>query len=139
MSVFSFVLVLLFAVAAFAGPASRDPVPRRIWITDVTIVSPENLPHLDSGSVLIENERIVSVERKARTNRTKPPADAPVFSGGGGFLIPRPHRLSRPSCVGSGGCARAKRESQRGTRSDVRGLLQATPAFLSLLRLYHAD
>ena len=54
MRVFSFVLVLLFAVAAFAGPASNDSVPRRIWITDVTIVSPENLAHLDRGSVLIE-------------------------------------------------------------------------------------
>jgi imidazolonepropionase-like amidohydrolase len=85
MGVFSSVLVLLFAVAAFAGPASNDPVSRRIWITDVTIVSPENLAHLERGSVLIENERIVRVERKAKA---KPPADATVVSGGGGFLIP---------------------------------------------------
>ena len=85
MRVFSFVLELLFAVAAFAGPASNDPVPRRIWITDVTIVSPENLAHLDRGSVLIENERIVRVERKAKATA---PADATVVSGRGGFLIP---------------------------------------------------
>jgi cytosine/adenosine deaminase-related metal-dependent hydrolase len=91
MRVFSFVLVLLFAVAAFAGPASNDPVPRRIWITDITIVSPENLVHLDRGSVLIENERIVRVERQAKA---KPPADATVVSGGGGFLIPSSTRTS---------------------------------------------
>src|ERR1700758_2583845 len=85
MRAFSFVLVLLFAVAASAGPALNDPVPRRIWITDVTIVSPENLAHLDRGSVLIENQRIVRVERKAKA---KPPADATGVSGGGGFPIP---------------------------------------------------
>jgi imidazolonepropionase-like amidohydrolase len=76
---------LLLSVAALAGPASTEPAPRRIWITDVTIVSPENLAHLDRGSVLIENERIVRVERKASA---KPPADATVVSGDGGFLIP---------------------------------------------------
>ena len=79
------VLALLLAVAAFAGSASNEPVPRRIWITDVTIVSPDNLAHLDRGSVLIENERIVRVETKASA---KPPADATVVSGEAGFLIP---------------------------------------------------
>lgn len=85
MRVFPLVLALLLAIAAFAGPASNEPVSRRIWITDVTIVCPENIAHLDRGSVLIENERIVRVERKASA---KPPADATVVSGEGGFLIP---------------------------------------------------
>ena len=79
------VLALLLSVAAFADPASNEPAPRRIWITDVTIVSPENLADLARGSVLIENERIVRVERKVSA---KPPADATVVSGEGGFLIP---------------------------------------------------
>jgi imidazolonepropionase-like amidohydrolase len=79
------VLALLLPVAAFARPASNEPEPSRIWITDVTIVSPENLADLARGSVLIENERIARVERKASA---KPPASATVVSGEGGFLIP---------------------------------------------------
>jgi imidazolonepropionase-like amidohydrolase len=73
---------LLGSVFTFAAP---KPAPRRIWITDVTVVSPENLDHLARGSVLIENERIVRVERKAGA---KPPAGTTVVSGEGGFLIP---------------------------------------------------
>ena len=76
---------LLLSVAAVATSAPNDPAPRRIWITDVTIVSPENLADLARGSVLIENERIARVERKASA---KPPAGATVVSGEGGFLIP---------------------------------------------------
>jgi imidazolonepropionase-like amidohydrolase len=79
------VLALLLSVAAFARPAANEPEPSRIWITDVTIVSPENLADLARGSVLIENERIARVERNAST---KPPAGATVVSGEGGFLIP---------------------------------------------------
>jgi imidazolonepropionase-like amidohydrolase len=79
------VLAVLLPVAAFARPASNEPEPSRIWITDVTIVSPENLADLARGSVLIENERIARVERKASA---KPPAGATVLSGKGGFLIP---------------------------------------------------
>jgi imidazolonepropionase-like amidohydrolase len=79
------VLVLLVSVAAFARPASNEPEPSRIWITDVTIVSPENLADLAKGSVLIENGRIARVERKASA---KPPARATVMSGEGGYLIP---------------------------------------------------
>ncbi len=79
-------LVALFlCVAAFARPASNEPEPNRIWITDVTIVSPENIADLARGSVLIEGERITRVERKASV---KPPAGATVVSGEGGFLIP---------------------------------------------------
>jgi imidazolonepropionase-like amidohydrolase len=79
------VLALLLSVAAFARPAANEPEPSRIWITDVTIVSPENLADLARGSVLIENERIARVERNASA---KPPAGATVVSGEGGFLIP---------------------------------------------------
>jgi hypothetical protein len=85
MKLCSLMLALLLSVASFAGADSNEPLPHRIWITDVTIVSPENLAHLDKGSVLIEGERIVRVERKPSG---KPPADATVFSGQGGFLIP---------------------------------------------------
>jgi imidazolonepropionase-like amidohydrolase len=85
MKFFFLVHALLLSVGAVAAPASNEPAPRRIWITDVTIVSPENLAHLARGSVLIENERIARVERKASA---KPPADATVVSGEGGFLIP---------------------------------------------------
>jgi imidazolonepropionase-like amidohydrolase len=85
MKFFFLVLALPLSLAAFAGPASNEPAPRRIWITDVTIVSPENLAQLAKGSVLIENEHIARVER---TPSTKPPAGATVISGGGGFLIP---------------------------------------------------
>jgi len=85
MKLLPLVLALLLPVAAFARPASNEPEPSRIWITDVTIVSPENLADLARGSVLIENERIARVERKASA---KPPAGATVVSGEGGFLIP---------------------------------------------------
>jgi imidazolonepropionase-like amidohydrolase len=73
---------LLSSLFTFAAP---KPAPRRIWITDVTIVSPENLANLARGSVLIENERIARVERKANS---KPPVGATMVSGEGGFLIP---------------------------------------------------
>jgi imidazolonepropionase-like amidohydrolase len=73
---------LLGSAFTFGAP---KPAPRPIWITDVTIVSPENLAHLARGSVLIENGRIARVERKASA---KPPAGATVVSGERGFLIP---------------------------------------------------
>jgi imidazolonepropionase-like amidohydrolase len=84
MKFFSLVLALLFSIAGSAGPASNEPAPDRIWITDVTIVSPENLAHVASGSVLTENGRIARVEKAS----TRPPAGATVMSGEGGFLIP---------------------------------------------------
>src|ERR1700757_2119592 len=79
------VLALLLSGTAFAQPASNQPETSRIWITDVTIVSPENLDHPAKGSVLIENGRISRVERKASA---KPPAHSAVVSGEGGYLIP---------------------------------------------------
>jgi len=88
MKFFPLVFALLFSAEAFAGPPANEPAPRRIWITDVTIVSPENLADLARGSVLIENERIARVERKADA---RPPADATVVSGGRRVSHPRPH------------------------------------------------
>jgi len=57
----------------------------RTWISDVTIISPENLDHISIGSVLIENGKIVRVERKVGA---KVPEHATVVSGKGQFLIP---------------------------------------------------
>jgi imidazolonepropionase-like amidohydrolase len=57
----------------------------RIWISDVTIISPERLDHVQTGSVLIEDGRIVRVERK---QGAKKPARATVVDGKGQFLIP---------------------------------------------------
>jgi imidazolonepropionase-like amidohydrolase len=80
--------VLLFASllpAVASAQASPDHPAEQIWITDVRILSPENLDHIDKGSVLIENGRIVRVERK---EGAKKPAGATVISGEGQFLIP---------------------------------------------------
>jgi len=84
MKIFALLLGLLLPVAILAQP-SPSPVPERIWITDVRLVSPEKLDHIDKGSVLIENGRIVRVERK---EGAKTPAGASVILAEGQFLIP---------------------------------------------------
>jgi hypothetical protein len=75
---------LLMSVVAFAG-SSSTPGPDRIWITDVIVISPENLDHIEKGSVLIEDGRIVRVDR---TQKAKIPDGAIVVSGNGQYLIP---------------------------------------------------
>ena len=75
---------LLISVAAFAGSRSK-PKPDRIWITDAIIISPENLDHIEKGSVLIEDGHIARVER---TENAKRPDGAIVVSGNGQYLIP---------------------------------------------------
>jgi len=75
---------LLISVVAFARSGSK-PEPDRIWITDVIIISPENLDHIEKGSVLIEDGRIARVER---TQKFKRPNGAIVVSGNGQYLIP---------------------------------------------------
>jgi imidazolonepropionase-like amidohydrolase len=75
---------LFLSVVAFAASGSK-PEPDRIWITDATIVSPENLDHIERGSVLIENGRITRIERNQRAQN---PAGAAVISGKGQYLIP---------------------------------------------------
>src|ERR1700680_5087379 len=84
MKMFVIIFASLFSIVAIADPASSQ-VASRTWITDVTIISPEQLDHIGQGSVLIENGRIVSVERK---KGAKKPAGAAVVSGKGQFLIP---------------------------------------------------
>jgi imidazolonepropionase-like amidohydrolase len=84
MKFFAVVFTLLFSVAAFAGSASNQGA-NQVWITGVTIISPENLDHIAEGNVLIEDGRIASVERR---KGTKKPAGATVVSGKGQFLIP---------------------------------------------------
>lgn len=77
-------LALLVSLAAFADPGSK-PEPGRVWIFGVTIISPENLDLIEKGSVLIENGRIVQVDR---TLRAKTPPGSTVIDGRGQYLIP---------------------------------------------------
>ena len=76
---------LLLSLAVFTGAASGQNATNRIWITGVKIISPENLDHVAEGNVLIENDRIVRVDRG---KGAKKPAGAQVVSGKGQFLIP---------------------------------------------------
>src|ERR1700690_3458951 len=78
------VFTLLLSVLAFADSRSNQTT-NRIWITDVTIVSPESLDHIGKGSVLIENGRIAQVDR---SKKAKPTAGATVVPGNGQYLIP---------------------------------------------------
>jgi imidazolonepropionase-like amidohydrolase len=75
---------LLFSSMSFAG-APPNQGSLATWITDVIIVSPEQLDHIERGSVLIENGRITKVERG---QNVKKPAAAVVVSGRGQYLIP---------------------------------------------------
>lgn len=75
---------LLLSLATTIEPTSQQ-TSDKIWIADVTIISPENLSRIETGSVLIENGRIVSVERK---KGAKKPVGATEISGKGEFLIP---------------------------------------------------
>jgi imidazolonepropionase-like amidohydrolase len=77
-----FALVLSAMTLAASEPGQTG---NRTWITDVTIISPENLDHIAEGSVLIENGRIVRIERRTRITEA---TDATVVSGKGQFLIP---------------------------------------------------
>jgi hypothetical protein len=82
--IFPFLFASFLPVAAIAQPFPNQ-APDRTWITDVRIISPEKLDHIEKGSVLIENGRIDSVER---VKGAKKPAGATVVSGEGQFLIP---------------------------------------------------
>ena len=84
MKIFAILSVSLFSVVAAAGQVAEQGAGRT-WISDVTIVSPERLDHVQTGSVLIEDGRIVRVDRK---EGTKKPAGATVVSGKGLYLIP---------------------------------------------------
>ena len=84
MKISALIFASLLPFVAFGQPA-QNQAPNRIWITDVSIISPEKLDHIEKGSVLIENGRIVSVERG---KGAKKPTGAMVVSGDGQFLIP---------------------------------------------------
>jgi len=79
-----FLLASVFCVIA-SGISLSAQDRGRTWISDVTIISPENLDRISTGSVLIEGGKIVRVERKAGL---KAPEHAMVVSGKGQFLIP---------------------------------------------------
>jgi imidazolonepropionase-like amidohydrolase len=84
MKIFTLVFASFLPLGVIAQ-VSPDQARDRTWITDVRIISPEKLDHIDNGSVLIENGRIVRVERK---KGAKKPAGATAVSGEGQFLIP---------------------------------------------------
>jgi imidazolonepropionase-like amidohydrolase len=82
----AFVIALgLLLPAGVLCQSTRNQTLDRIWITNVRIISPEKLDHIDEGSVLIEDGRIVRVERRRGAKR---PAGANVVSGADQFLIP---------------------------------------------------
>jgi imidazolonepropionase-like amidohydrolase len=78
------VLTLLVSALAFGDSALKQSA-NRTWITDVYIVSPEALDHVEKGSVLIEDGRIAKVER---SQKAKPPDGVEVISGKGQYLVP---------------------------------------------------
>jgi imidazolonepropionase-like amidohydrolase len=78
-------IMFLLSFPALADSNQTTQPPNQTWITNVFIVSPENLTHIEKGSVLIENGRIVRVER---SRRAKKPAGAALVDGHGEYLIP---------------------------------------------------
>ena len=84
MKICTILLATLFSVVALTGSASGQETGRT-WITDVTIISPENLDHISTGSVLIENGRIARVDRSSEAQK---PKGAVAISGKGQYLIP---------------------------------------------------
>src|SRR5215470_15515189 len=77
---------LLLASACLAQSPSGSSAAQT-WITDVTILSPENLDHPVTGTVIIADGRILRIDR-SRKSPPNPPAGATVISGKGQFLIP---------------------------------------------------
>jgi Amidohydrolase family len=84
MKALTFIFALLLSFVACADTASKEGTGRT-WITDVTIISPEKLDNIEIGSVLIEKERIIRVDRNGGPKKA---LDATVVSGKGLFLIP---------------------------------------------------
>ena len=81
-SVIAFTLLLSVLAFADSGP---NQSANRVWITDVIIVSPESLDHIEKGSVLIVNGRIAKVERGKKVRKT---SGTTLVSGNGQYLIP---------------------------------------------------
>ncbi len=77
------VLFLSFVVGCGAEPPSESQSPRRIAITQVTVVDVVN-ERLDSDmTVIINGDRIEAIDR---TEESPLPVDADVVDGTGGFL-----------------------------------------------------
>ncbi len=79
------VLAIASATIAWLPLPARAQDPGATWISNVTIISPERLDHIQRGSVLIENGRITRVER---SGAARAPAGATVVSAHGQYLIP---------------------------------------------------
>jgi imidazolonepropionase-like amidohydrolase len=71
----------LIASLMICAPA----IAGQTWITNVKLISPEKLDRIESGSVLIDNDRIVRVERGSGG---KTPAGATRVDGKGYYLTP---------------------------------------------------
>lgn len=84
MKISAILCALLCSVLAFADSGANQST-NRVWITDVVIISPENLDRIEKDSVLIENGHIVRVERN---QIAKKPDGATVVYGKGQYLIP---------------------------------------------------
>jgi imidazolonepropionase-like amidohydrolase len=82
---FLFLCALLFSLCGAVPPAASAQSASRTLITNVFIVSPENLDHIEKGSVLIENGRIAKVERNQNPKKL---ADAELIDGHSQYLIP---------------------------------------------------
>jgi imidazolonepropionase-like amidohydrolase len=76
---------LVVLVSSAQDPANSSPTAQT-WITNVTVLSPENLDHPAVGSVVIENGRILRIDLTGAAG--KPPAGANVVSGNGQYLVP---------------------------------------------------
>src|SRR5215471_7371988 len=88
---------LLLPLLAATAPLAQSPPgssSTQTWITDVTILSPENLDHPTTGTVIIADGRILRIDRNDRSSASdaspppKPPAGSTVISGRGQFLVP---------------------------------------------------
>lgn len=84
MKTYAFLCTVLFSALIF-GAFPSDSNAQRVWITNVFIVSPENLDHIEKGSVLIEDGHITKVEKG---RNAKKPDGAKVVDGKGQYLIP---------------------------------------------------
>lgn len=85
-----YALLCLFSALVTMAVSQSSRSVNSVWITNVFIVSPENLGHVEKGSVLIEDGRIVRVDRGSvgLEKQAKRPAGANVIDGGGQYLIP---------------------------------------------------
>jgi hypothetical protein len=82
----AFILAAFSTIAAISSNPAFGQQPTQIWITEVTIISPENLDHIATGTVVIKDGHVLRIDRS--NPPPKPPAGAAVISGKGQYLIP---------------------------------------------------